>query len=492
VKVAEVAREGSSARVLRWAVQEIADSSPAGKAQAVVRALRSAGLARRRVVCAVSRADATVKRIPVPAADRETTRRVLSFEAQQHVPFPLSEVAWDFDLTGAPGSVLLVAARKAPLDDLRAVVAQAGLKPAAVSVTSVAAAGAHLFSRPDRRGAPDEVSREASVLIELGSGPVVVNVLRAGGLHLSRPLPITGEDLTRAFAEDMACDPKTAEQTRQARGMAALPENARRVAGWMNTLRGEVERSLLAAAEEEASLSVEEVVATGGGWQTPGLVAAVSRVLGTPVATFPPSSRHLGTTAGEGPPEGEEAPVVLGTAIGLALQGLSLARGVNLLAAAAARVRRTSRRWAGSAVAFASLLAALGLGTWRFVQVQSDSLAKQPAIARAERQQRETRSLLARERALKARIAELQHLVDLHSEVLEALGLLSEKAPSGVWLTSVSYLPGRPVAVQGKALSANSVAELIGAIGNRAALSYVKQGEGSADFALTIGAGEGD
>jgi Tfp pilus assembly protein PilN len=60
-----------------------------------------------------------------------------------------------------------------------------------------------------------------------------------------------------------------------------------------------------------------------------------------------------------------------------------------------------------------------------------------------------------------------------------------------VWLTSVSYSPGRPVTAQGKAASAVQVSDLLDALGARAALAYVKQGETDVDFAITMQLDEG-
>jgi len=474
VKVAECVREGNRARLVRWAVVAIPDASQAARARALAQAMRSAEISARKVICAVARADATVKRLRLPANDRDTMRKMLAFEVQQHVPFPMDEVAWDFDL-GEDGAVLLVAARKALLQDVRGVMAQAGLKAAAVSVTSIAAADAYSQAQEEPT---DGESSEAVVLIELGAGPVTVNVLRGRTWHLSRPLPITGDDLTHAFAADTACAPHEAQTVRDTRGVAAPPAAAAHVAQWMQTLRAEVERSLLAAAEGAPTLAVDRVILTGGGWQTPGLAEAFSDALGAPVAVFP----------------SEPAPAApaLGTAIGLALQGLGLAKGANLLAAAAASAKKEARRWLSSAVAAVLLLTALGLGTWRYWALEQQSLARQAARAAATGREAEMKGLEAKERLLQKRLAELDATLHPRHRVLSALKDMSLAAPPGVWLTSVSYSSGRPVAVQGKAASPEDVTAIIEALGERGSLDYVRESEQGVDFAITMEAGEGE
>jgi type IV pilus assembly protein PilM len=475
VKVVELIREGAHARVVACAAQEITDSSDAAKADAVARALRAAGIRGRRVVCDVARGDAVVKRIHIPATNRETARKVLQFEAQQHVPFPLEEMAWDFEVDPS-GFVLLAAVRQTVLEAVRAVLAQAGLRASAVTVSSAAAAAAYL-QRADRLAG--EHADEAAVLLELGAGPVVVNVFRGGTWLLSRPLPVSGDDLTAAFAADLGCDFERAQRVRQGEGVAALPAAAPRVTEWLQALRAEVERSLLAAAEQTAILAVERIVATGGGWLTPGLPQAVSGVLGGAVEVFPCAP--------------EPVTPAFGAAIGLALQDLGLARGVDLTASAAAGTRRQARRWTSSVVAIAGLLAVIAVGTWRYWTLEQRSLVLQPARAAATRREEDMRSLDARRRALEAQAAEVQRLLRPRHKVLNALQELSAVAPAGMWLTAVSYSPGRPVAVQGKAASATQVSDLLDALGARAALTRVKQGEKDTDvdFAITLEAKDG-
>jgi type IV pilus assembly protein PilM len=473
VKVAELVREGSGVRAVRCAAQEIADSSDAAKTQAVIRAMHSAGIRGRKAVCGLARADAVMKCIRLPSTDRDAIRKMLEFEAQQHVPFPLEEMDWDFDSEG-DGLVVLVAARKASLDAARRVLAQAGLALTAVSVSSAAAALAYLQEAGDPAV---EKGEETSVLIELGAGPVIVNVFRGRAWLLSRPLRLSGGDLAAAFAADLGCDIGQAQRTMQSQGMAAVPAGGTRVGEWIQLLRTEIERSLLAASEQTTTLTVERVAATGGGWIAPGLAQAVSKALGMPVEVFP-----------TGP---EPVTPAFGAAIGLGLQGLGLARGINLLSSAAVGARRQASRWVSSAVAGVALLAALSLGTWRYWTIQQRSLALQPVRAAAARRQADMESLRARQHNLDARLAEVQALLKPRHKVLNALRELSARAPAGVWLTSVSYAPGRPVTADGKATSAAQVTDLLEALGSRAALAYVKQGEKDVSFSITMQVDEG-
>jgi type IV pilus assembly protein PilM len=468
VKVAELVREGAHARVTACALQAIEDSTDAAKAEAVVRAMRAAGIRGRRVVCDVARADAVVKRIRIPATNRETARKIIAFEVQQHVPFPIEEMAWGFEVDET-GTVLLAAVRRTAVEAVRAALARAGLRASAVTVSSAAVAGAFLQHAANTATEDEDA---AAVLIELGAGPVVINIFRGRTWLLSRPLPISGHDLTAAFGADLGCGAEQAESVRHDQGFAALPAVAPRVTEWLQALRAEVERSLLAAAEQHTTLAVERIFATGGGWLTPGLSQAVSGILGGAVEIFP-----------------DQRPAVspaFSAAIGLALQNLGLVGGINLTSSAAAETRMQARRWIRSTVALVGLLAVTGLGTWRYWSQMQQSLAFQPERAAAARRAEDMRVLRDRQRALEAQLSAVQRLLRPRHQVLKALQQLSAVAPAGIWLTSVSYLPGHPVAVQGRAVAVARVSDLLEALGPHAALAHIKQGKNDVDFAITL------
>ena len=38
--------------------------------------------------------------VKLPLVDRDKIERIITFEAQQNVPFPIEEVVWDYQLVG--------------------------------------------------------------------------------------------------------------------------------------------------------------------------------------------------------------------------------------------------------------------------------------------------------------------------------------------------------------------------------------------------------
>src|SRR5450756_2025664 len=72
------------------------------------------------------------KFVKLPPVDASKVGQIIQYEAQQNVPFPLSEVVWDYQILGsAPGGeleVLLVAIKSEIVEGLFRVAAQAKLK----------------------------------------------------------------------------------------------------------------------------------------------------------------------------------------------------------------------------------------------------------------------------------------------------------------------------------------------------------------------------
>ena len=65
--------------------------------------------------------------VKLPAVEEEKIERIISFEAQQNVPFPIDEVVWDYQLVGGGADeqiqVVLVAIKADLLEGVNAAVA---------------------------------------------------------------------------------------------------------------------------------------------------------------------------------------------------------------------------------------------------------------------------------------------------------------------------------------------------------------------------------
>src|SRR5947208_6522049 len=70
--------------------------------------------------------------VKLPAVEQEKIEKIISFEAQQNVPFPIDEVVWDYQVVGGgldeQIQVILVAIKVDLLDEINTGVEDAGLR----------------------------------------------------------------------------------------------------------------------------------------------------------------------------------------------------------------------------------------------------------------------------------------------------------------------------------------------------------------------------
>src|SRR3954449_9693113 len=80
--------------------------------------------------------------VKLPAVEEEKIDRIITFEAQQNVPFPIEEVVWDYQLVGTDATdkieVVLVAIKADLLEGINATVEETGLFTTIVDVATMA------------------------------------------------------------------------------------------------------------------------------------------------------------------------------------------------------------------------------------------------------------------------------------------------------------------------------------------------------------------
>src|SRR6476661_6119266 len=80
--------------------------------------------------------------VKLPAVEEEKIERIIAFEAQQNVPFPIDEVVWDYQLVGGGTDeqiqVVLVAIKEDLLEAVNTGVESTGLRTSIVCVATMA------------------------------------------------------------------------------------------------------------------------------------------------------------------------------------------------------------------------------------------------------------------------------------------------------------------------------------------------------------------
>ena len=94
--------------------------------------------------------------VKLPGLDAEKIDKIISFEAQQNVPFPIDQVVWDYQLVGGGMGeqiqVVIVAIKRDLLDEINNAVEETGLRTNIVDVASMALYNAFCYNYTDLNG----------------------------------------------------------------------------------------------------------------------------------------------------------------------------------------------------------------------------------------------------------------------------------------------------------------------------------------------------
>src|SRR5256884_274653 len=112
--------------------------------------LNELGLKSAKVNYAVAGQSVFARFVKLPSVEEEKIDRIIAFEAQQNVPFPIDEVVWDYQLVGGGADeqvqVVLVAIKSDLLEGINAAVEAAGLRPTVIGGADMARYNAFRFN----------------------------------------------------------------------------------------------------------------------------------------------------------------------------------------------------------------------------------------------------------------------------------------------------------------------------------------------------------
>src|SRR6266480_4432444 len=401
--------------------------------------------------------------VKLPAVEEEKIERIIAFEAQQNVPFPIDEVVWDYQLIGGGGDeqvqVVLVAIKADLVDEINAAVEETGLRTKIVGVASMALYNAFRYNYADLRG--------CTLLVDIGARTTNLVFIEPQKIF-SRSVPVGGSSITAAIAKEFNESVAAAEFRKKRDGFVSLggayaepanPEIARvskLMRSTMTRLHAEVMRSISHYRAQQQGNAPERVFLCGGSASTPYMREFFREKLQVPIEFFNPLRN---VTVAHSAPVAEltHSAHLLGELVGLALRSVSACpMELNLRPAVVVRRQELEKRrpFFGMAAA-AIILALLGWGFYytRAAQVARSGAEKirkinapmQTAEAKIEKLRKQATSL----DALGAPLAAAINDRFFWTEILEDLN--SRLPKEDIWVTELIPLSGgKPIGVDEK------------------------------------------
>ncbi len=266
--------------------------SPDAVPETVLRVLRDNEFHSRRVVTSVSGKAVIVRYLTMFRMAGDDLRNAIRYEADKYIPFDVEEVVLDCqpfeadglgDLAANEMRVLLVACKRAIIDEQLRILASAGLHPEIVDVDVFAIGNA--FETAVHRGS--EVAGRVSALVDVGAHKTCVNLVRAGSSLFTREIHTGGATFSNAISNRLGINLNEAESLKRRPGDDE--ERVRQaVTPAVDDLAAEVRLSF-EYFENQFDLGIDEVLLSGGGARLPSLDRDLGRIFDRPTAYWDPT-----------------------------------------------------------------------------------------------------------------------------------------------------------------------------------------------------------
>ena len=329
--------------------------------------------------------------VKLPPLQDDNIEQLVTFEAQQHVPFPLQEVVWDYELIeGATDKeVVLVAIKSDSLDEINSAVNDCGLGTAEVDVAPMAIYNAFRATY----GQPEE----PVLLIDIGAK--TSNLLYIEGKRFfTRSIAIGGAAITAAIAKEYNVSFIDAEHQKVANGLVALGGGhteqldeavaalAMVIRNALSRLPAEIARTTNYYRSQHGGSAPRRILLAGGGANLPYTLEFFQEKLNLPIEYFNPV-RNLAIGKGVDPAVIQREGHLMGELVGLGLRGIGKSEiNIDLVPAVVEQTRAADRRKPFLIAAAALLLG--GMALWATFQTLAAGQAEEQARTMSE--QRDT------------------------------------------------------------------------------------------------------
>ncbi len=326
--------------------------------------------------------------IKLPALDTvDDVAEQVSFEAQQHIPFPLEDIVYDYQLLGSAEDgeqeVLLVAMKKDELDDLNGQVEANTLKTRSVDCSITSLYNAFRANYPE--------NEETVMILDIGAKTTDILFVE-GDRFFTRSVTAAGAFITNSIARELNVSFREAEQLKIEQGLVSLgnghteelPEQQASIAAVirtaMNRLSSEVQRTINHYRAQYKGNAPSKAYICGGGARLPYITEFLHSALDIPVEVLNPlQTLRIGAKVNEETLESDA--LCLGPVVGAAVTGAQAGVFAIDLVPTSVGKERAEKKLIPKVI-IAGVVALLGAGFFAYV-AHKNATELRDAIARA-------------------------------------------------------------------------------------------------------------
>jgi type IV pilus assembly protein PilM len=284
IKLVQVKKTGSSYQLLHFGMmplepESIIDGSimNAGAVVGAIRNLvRMEKIKTKDVVTSISGQSVIIKKIRMPQMSERELAENIQWEAEQHIPFEISDVNIDFQMLPSTETteenpdnqidILLVAARKSKVDDYVSLIRESGLRPIVVDTD--------IFALENEFEINNDTEESVVALVDIGASTMNINVLKGSVTMFQRDIAIGGNRYTSAIQKELNVDYEQAEALKMGVGFTTERRKEQVVAlmaGISEEICEEIQRSLEFFRSTTSAEEIDRMIISGGCAKIKGL-----------------------------------------------------------------------------------------------------------------------------------------------------------------------------------------------------------------------------
>ncbi|MBT4162091.1 MAG: pilus assembly protein PilM [Gammaproteobacteria bacterium] len=307
VKLLELSKSGSDYRVESYGVEPLPENAVVeknisdvdGVGEAIQRLIERCKTKVKFAAVAVAGSAVITKTIEMNAAfSEDEMENQLQVEADQYIPYPLEEVALDFEVQGpSPRNeeqveVLIAACRRENVEMREAALELGGLKAKVVDIEAHCMQRSFelvrgQFTSDNDDSDDDEENDQVIAIVDIGATMTTLSVLMAGGAPYTREQLFGGKQLTEEIQRRYSL---SVEEAGLAKKQGGLPEDYETevLQPFKEAVVQQVTRSLQFFYSSSAYDDVDHIILAGGTSSIDGLADMVAAKLGTPCSIANP------------------------------------------------------------------------------------------------------------------------------------------------------------------------------------------------------------
>jgi type IV pilus assembly protein PilM len=271
-----------------FAIERVADESRGAKIEAVKKAVRESKISTNKVNVSVCGPSVVVRYVMLPYMTKSQLESAIRYEAEKYIPFNIDEVVLNAPVLEEKKEdnkirVLIVAAKKAFIEDTVKLVRDCGLEAQLIDVDSFAVINSFLLNNPA------EQNQGIIALLHIGADFTSINILKDSISHFMRDITVGGRELTEFIAKKLNLDEQAAENIKCNPGDRE-EEIFSIITPALNNLLGEISLSF-SYYEDQLERGIDKIFLSGGSAKLKKLDNFLSTNLGMNVILWDPTSK---------------------------------------------------------------------------------------------------------------------------------------------------------------------------------------------------------